>query len=182
MSTITKTTLIAALLLGLAPAAYARDSGTDLPRSGWPIEQQHVYSANTGWSDPNSAANAYAHQPRGRVTPGTVRPHRVIKDDPPGASRQDRGIREDLGTPGYLHFAVAKAGWRVIAQSTAPEYGPRDLHVAPVAIDGLYSDSSARGSVPSRSAFRINAPVRALYAGRSVGGVKRVMAARSVLA
>ena len=87
MSTTTKTTLIAALLLGLAPAAYARDSGTDLPRYGWPIEQQRGYSANApGWSNPNSAANAYAHQPRGRVTPGTVRPHRVIKDDPPGAA------------------------------------------------------------------------------------------------
>ena len=38
--------------------------------------------------------------------------------------------------PGYAHFAVAKAGPRVIAQSMAPEYGPRDLHVARVAIGG----------------------------------------------
>jgi hypothetical protein len=109
MSTITKTTLIAALLLGLAPAAHAREGGTqpDLPRYGWPIEQQRAYSANapswsnpTGWSNPNSAANAYAHQPRGRVTPGTIRPHRVIRDDPPGSAWQDRAIREDMGYPG----------------------------------------------------------------------------------
>ena len=46
----------------------------------------------------------------------------------------------------------------MIAQSMAPEYGPRDLHVAPVAIDGrIDGDSSARGSAPSRSAFRITA-------------------------
>ena len=71
-------------------------------------------------------------------------------------------------------FAVAKAGSRVIAQSMAPEYGPRDLHVAPVAIDGrIDGDSSARGSAPSRSAFRIKAPVRGqdrpfMQANRSV--------------
>jgi len=100
MSTITKTTLIAALLLGLVPAAHARDGGTALPRYGWQIEQQGTYSADApAWSNPNSAANAYAQQPRGRVTPGTVRPHRVIRDDPPGAAWQDRGIREDLGYP-----------------------------------------------------------------------------------
>jgi len=53
MSTITKTTIIAALLLGLAPAAHARNGGTqpDLPRYSWPIEQQRAYEANTpGWS------------------------------------------------------------------------------------------------------------------------------------
>ena len=100
MSTITKTTLIAALLLGLAPAAYVRDSGTDLPRYEWPIEQQRAYSANApGWSNRDSAANAYASQPRGCVAPGTIRPHQVIKDDPPGSAWQDRGIREDLGYP-----------------------------------------------------------------------------------
>jgi len=78
---------------------------------------------------------------------------------------------------------ISRSQRRVIAQSMAPEYGPRDLHVARVAIGGrIDGDPSTRGSAPSRSAFRINAPVRALYAGRSVDGVKRVMAARSVLA
>ena len=78
-----------------------------------------------------------------------------------------------------------KAGSRVIAQNMAPEYGPRDLRVAPVAIDGrIDGDSSAHGSAPSASAFRINAPVRGqdrrfMQANRSVA--ERVMAARSVL-
>jgi hypothetical protein len=73
--------------------------------------------------------------------------------------------------PGYAHFAVAKAGPRVIAQSMAPEYGPRDLHVARVAIGGrIDGDPSARGSAPSRSAFWIHAPGwgarSTLYAGQ----------------
>src|SRR3954447_13865546 len=64
MPTITKTMLMAALLVGLAPAAYAREGGThpDLPKYSWPIAQQRSYSAQTpGWSnptDPNGAANA----------------------------------------------------------------------------------------------------------------------------
>ena len=102
MSTITKTMLMAALLVGLGPAAYAREGGTqpDLPRYGWATEQQRAYSANApGWSNRDSAANAYASQPRGCVAPGTIRPHQVIKDDPPGSAWQDRGIREDLGYP-----------------------------------------------------------------------------------
>jgi NAD(P)-dependent dehydrogenase (short-subunit alcohol dehydrogenase family) len=73
--------------------------------------------------------------------------------------------------PGYAHFAVAKAGPRVIAQSMAPEYGPRDLRVARVAIGGrIDGDPSTRDSAPSRSAFRIHAPGwgarSALYAGQ----------------
>jgi hypothetical protein len=89
--------------------------------------------------------------------------------------------------PGYAYFAVAKAGPRVIAQSMAPEYGPRDLRVARVAIGGrIDGDPSTRDSAPSRSAFRIHAPGwgqdRPFMQAKSVGGVKRVIAARSVLA
>jgi NAD(P)-dependent dehydrogenase (short-subunit alcohol dehydrogenase family) len=40
------------------------------------------------------------------------------------------------GKPGYAHFAAAKAGLRMIAQSMAREYGPLGLHVAHVVIDG----------------------------------------------
>ena len=40
------------------------------------------------------------------------------------------------GKPGYAHFAAAKAGLRMIAQSMAREYGPMGLHVAHVVIDG----------------------------------------------
>lgn len=40
------------------------------------------------------------------------------------------------GKPGYAHFAAAKAGLRMIAQSMAREYGPKGIHVAHVVIDG----------------------------------------------
>ena len=40
------------------------------------------------------------------------------------------------GKPGFAHFAAAKAGLRMIAQSMAREYGPFGIHVAHVVIDG----------------------------------------------
>jgi NAD(P)-dependent dehydrogenase (short-subunit alcohol dehydrogenase family) len=40
------------------------------------------------------------------------------------------------GKPGFAHFAAAKAGLRMIAQSMAREYGPLGIHVAHVLIDG----------------------------------------------
>lgn len=40
------------------------------------------------------------------------------------------------GRPGFAHFAAAKAGLRMVAQSMAREFGPAGLHVAHVIIDG----------------------------------------------
>jgi NAD(P)-dependent dehydrogenase (short-subunit alcohol dehydrogenase family) len=40
------------------------------------------------------------------------------------------------GKPGFTHFAAAKAGLRMIAQSMAREFGPQGLHVAHVVVDG----------------------------------------------
>jgi len=40
------------------------------------------------------------------------------------------------GKPGFAHFAAAKAGLRMIAQSMAREYGPQGIHVAHVVIHG----------------------------------------------
>jgi NAD(P)-dependent dehydrogenase (short-subunit alcohol dehydrogenase family) len=40
------------------------------------------------------------------------------------------------GKPGFAHFAAAKAGLRMIAQSMAREYGPLGNHVAHVVVDG----------------------------------------------
>jgi NAD(P)-dependent dehydrogenase (short-subunit alcohol dehydrogenase family) len=40
------------------------------------------------------------------------------------------------GKPGFAHFAAAKAGLRMIAQSMARELGPLGIHVAHVVIDG----------------------------------------------
>jgi NAD(P)-dependent dehydrogenase (short-subunit alcohol dehydrogenase family) len=40
------------------------------------------------------------------------------------------------GKPGFAHFAAAKAGLRMVAQSMAREFGPQGIHVAHVLIDG----------------------------------------------
>jgi NAD(P)-dependent dehydrogenase (short-subunit alcohol dehydrogenase family) len=40
------------------------------------------------------------------------------------------------GRPGFAHFAAAKAGLRMIAQSMAREYGPQGIHVGHVIVDG----------------------------------------------
>ena len=40
------------------------------------------------------------------------------------------------GKPGFAHFAAAKSGLRMVAQSMAREFGPQGLHVAHVIIDG----------------------------------------------
>jgi len=40
------------------------------------------------------------------------------------------------GKPGFAHFAAAKSGLRMVAQSMAREFGPQGLHVAHVVIDG----------------------------------------------
>ena len=40
------------------------------------------------------------------------------------------------GKPGFAHFAAAKAGLRMVAQSMAREYGPQGLRIAHVVIDG----------------------------------------------
>jgi len=40
------------------------------------------------------------------------------------------------GKPNYAHFAAAKSGLRMVAQSMAREFGPLGIHVAHVVIDG----------------------------------------------
>ncbi len=52
------------------------------------------------------------------------------------------------GRPGFAHFAVAKAGLRMLAQSMAREFGPRGLHVAHVVIDGGIDGARLRERVP----------------------------------
>jgi hypothetical protein len=105
MLTITKKVLIAALLLGLAPAAHAREGQQpEHPRYSWPLAQQRAYWANeqgwadpTHWLNPNSAESAYAREPLGHVTPATTRHRGAVKNKPLGSAWQDRGIRKDLG-------------------------------------------------------------------------------------
>ena len=53
------------------------------------------------------------------------------------------------GRPGYAHFAAAKAGLRMIAQSMAREYGPLGLHVAHVVVDGGIDGDRLRNSAPT---------------------------------
>ncbi len=52
------------------------------------------------------------------------------------------------GKPGFAHFAAAKAGLRMIAQSMAREYGPQGLHVAHVVIDGGINGDRLLSRVP----------------------------------
>jgi NAD(P)-dependent dehydrogenase (short-subunit alcohol dehydrogenase family) len=52
------------------------------------------------------------------------------------------------GKLGYTHFAAAKAGLRMIAQSMAREYGSLGLHVAHVVIDGGIDGERLRARRP----------------------------------
>jgi NAD(P)-dependent dehydrogenase (short-subunit alcohol dehydrogenase family) len=58
------------------------------------------------------------------------------------------------GRPGFAHFAAAKAGLRMIAQSMAREYGPLGLHVAHVVIDGGIDGERLRSRLPEYVAER----------------------------
>ena len=53
------------------------------------------------------------------------------------------------GKPGFAHFAAAKAGLRMIAQSMAREYGPLGIHVAHVVIDGGIDGDRLRNRAPA---------------------------------
>jgi NAD(P)-dependent dehydrogenase (short-subunit alcohol dehydrogenase family) len=53
------------------------------------------------------------------------------------------------GKAGYAHFAAAKAGLRMIAQSMAREYGPLGIHVAHVVIDGGINGDRLLHRVPT---------------------------------
>ncbi|MGH8596533.1 MAG: SDR family oxidoreductase, partial [Gammaproteobacteria bacterium] len=52
------------------------------------------------------------------------------------------------GKPKFAHFAVAKAGLRMIAQSMAREFGPQGIHVAHVVIDGGIDGERLRTRIP----------------------------------
>jgi NAD(P)-dependent dehydrogenase (short-subunit alcohol dehydrogenase family) len=53
------------------------------------------------------------------------------------------------GRPGFAHFAAAKAGLRMIAQSMAREYGPLGIHVAHVVVDGAIDGDRIRNRMPA---------------------------------
>jgi NAD(P)-dependent dehydrogenase (short-subunit alcohol dehydrogenase family) len=53
------------------------------------------------------------------------------------------------GKPQFAHFAAAKAGLRMVAQSMAREFGPRGIHVAHVVIDGGVNGDQLLSRVPS---------------------------------
>src|ERR1700730_14675352 len=66
----------------------------------------------------------------------------------PGASASLRG------KPGFAHFAAAKAGLRMVAQSMAREYGPLGIHVAHVVIDGGINGERLLNRMPALSKER----------------------------
>ncbi|MBN3764185.1 SDR family NAD(P)-dependent oxidoreductase [Burkholderia sp. Ac-20365] len=58
------------------------------------------------------------------------------------------------GKPGFAHFAAAKAGLRMVAQSMAREFGPLGLHVAHVVIDGGIDGERLHSRRPQAAAER----------------------------
>jgi NAD(P)-dependent dehydrogenase (short-subunit alcohol dehydrogenase family) len=58
------------------------------------------------------------------------------------------------GRARFAHFAAAKAGLRMIAQSMAREFGPLGLHVAHVVIDGGINGERLRSVLPELAAQR----------------------------
>lgn len=56
------------------------------------------------------------------------------------------------GKPGFAHFAAAKAGLRMVAQSMAREFGPKGIHVAHIVIDGGINGERLRQAQPARVA------------------------------
>jgi NAD(P)-dependent dehydrogenase (short-subunit alcohol dehydrogenase family) len=53
------------------------------------------------------------------------------------------------GRPGFAHFAAAKSGLRMIAQSMAREFGPQGIHVAHVVVDGGIDGERLRARFPT---------------------------------
>jgi NAD(P)-dependent dehydrogenase (short-subunit alcohol dehydrogenase family) len=58
------------------------------------------------------------------------------------------------GRPPFAAFASAKAGLRSLAQSLAREFGPQNIHVAHVVVDGGIDGERLRTSAPHRVAER----------------------------
>jgi NAD(P)-dependent dehydrogenase (short-subunit alcohol dehydrogenase family) len=58
------------------------------------------------------------------------------------------------GRPPFAAFASAKAGLRSLTQSLAREFGPRNIHVAHVVVDGGIDGERLRASAPQRVAER----------------------------
>lgn len=54
------------------------------------------------------------------------------------------------GKPPYAAFAAAKAGLRSLSQSFAREFGPKNVHVAHVVIDGSIDGERVRTRAPQR--------------------------------
>lgn len=54
------------------------------------------------------------------------------------------------GKPPYAAFAAAKAGLRSLSQSFAREFGPQNVHVAHVVIDGGINGERLRNHAPQR--------------------------------
>lgn len=48
------------------------------------------------------------------------------------------------GREGFAAFAASKGGLRQICQSVAREYGPNNIHVAHIIVDGLIDSQEAR--------------------------------------
>nr|WP_252099397.1 SDR family NAD(P)-dependent oxidoreductase [Acinetobacter baumannii] len=52
------------------------------------------------------------------------------------------------GKAGFAHFSSAKAGLRMLSQAMAKEFGPQNIHVAHVVIDGIINGEKVKNIYP----------------------------------
>ena len=58
------------------------------------------------------------------------------------------------GAAGFSAFSSAKAGLRNLAQAAAREFGPKNVHVAHVIVDGMIDSNFIRENIPGVDALR----------------------------
>ena len=79
---------------------------------------------------------ALARARAGRLPPRPGRPSRAASDTAAAASSSPARRASLRGKANFAPFASAKAGLRNLAQSIAREFGPQNIHVGHVVVDG----------------------------------------------
>jgi len=79
---------------------------------------------------------------------------RVLLDNGGGSLLFTGATASLRGKPPFTAFAAAKAGLRSLSQSFAREFGPQNVHVAHVIIDGVIDGEKVRSRAPDYLAQR----------------------------
>jgi len=79
---------------------------------------------------------------------------RVLLDNAGGSLLFTGATASLRGKPPFTAFAAAKAGLRSLSQSFAREFGPQNVHVAHVIIDGVIDGEKVRSRAPDYLAQR----------------------------